>query len=35
MVKRQAHRFDTLVGDGWIAARGRPVRPSRFPPLFG
>ena len=35
MVKRQAHGFDTLVGDGWIAARGRPQRPSRFPPLFG
>ena len=35
MVKRQAHGFDTLVGDGWIAARGRPTRPSRFPPLIG
>ena len=35
MVKRQAHGFDTLVGDGWIAARGRPPRPSRFPPLIG
>lgn len=35
MVKRQAHGFDTLVGDGWIAARGRPARPNRFPPLCG
>ena len=33
MVKRQAHGFDTLVGDGWIAAR-RPARPTRFPPQF-
>ena len=34
MVK-QAHGFDTLVGDGWIAAKGRPPRTSRFPPLIG
>ena len=34
MVKRRAHGFDTLVGGGWIAAKGRPPRPNCFPSPF-